>query len=125
MTKWLISLASTSILGTLTFAAASHPIPAFNDLSTHQAIICANCKRVVLPTQKPLLFKPTGDLTLNSTTTNSNKEPRPSPHNFLTRSECRGSSRRQEKQDYSILDFRFWITEEACKVGNFYQDYYS
>ncbi len=94
MTKCLIRLASTSILGTLTFAAASHSILAFNDLSTNQAIICANCKRVVLPNQKPLIFKPTGDLTLNSTTTSSNKEPRPSPHNFLTRSECRGSSRR-------------------------------
>lgn len=125
MTKCLIRLASTSILGILTFAAASHSIPAFNDLSTNQAIICANCKRVVLPTQKSINFRRAGDLTLNQTTTSSNKEPRPSPHNFLTRSECRGSSRRQEKQDYSILDFRFWITEEACKVGNFYQDYYS
>jgi len=115
MTKCLLRLASTSILGTLTFATASHAIPAFNDLSTNQAIICANCKRVLLPNQKPLNFKSAGDLTLNQTTTISNKEPRPSPHNFLTRSECRGSSRRQEKQDYSILDFRFWITEEACK----------
>jgi|GEM_PF-6328448 len=57
MTKCLLRLASTSILGTLTFATA-----------------------------------------------------------------CRGSSRRQEKQDYSILDFRFWITEEACNVGKLYQD---
>jgi hypothetical protein len=122
MTKCLLRLASTSILGTLTFATASHAIPAFNDLSTNQAIICANSKRVVLPNQKLLIFKPTGDLTLNPTTTSSNKEPRPSPHNFLTRSECRGSSRRQEKQDYSILDFRFWITEEACNVGKLYQD---
>jgi len=115
MTKCLLRLASTSILGTLTFATASHAIPAFNDLSTNQAIICANCKRVLLPNQKPLNFKSAGDLTLNQITTSSNKEPRPYPHNFLTRSECRGSSRRQEKQDYSILDFRFWITEEACK----------
>ncbi|MEQ9234546.1 hypothetical protein [Coleofasciculus sp. E2-BRE-01] len=122
MTKCLLRLASTSILATLTFAAASHAIPAFNDLSTNQATICANCKWVVLPNQKLLIFKPTGDLTLNSTTASSNKEPRPSPHNFLTRSECRGSSRRQEKQDYSILDFRFWITEEACNVGKLYQD---
>ena len=115
MTKCLIRLASTSLLGTLTFATASHAIPAFIDLSINQAIICANCKQVLLPNQKPLNFKPTGDLTLNQTTTSSNKEPRPSPHNFLTRSECRGSSRRQKKQNYSILDFRFWITEETCK----------
>jgi hypothetical protein len=115
MIKCLLYLASTSILGTLTFATASHAIPAFNDLLTNQESICANCKQVLLANQKPLNFQPTGDLTLNQTTTNSNKEPRPSPHNFLTRSECRGSSRRQKKQNYSILDFRFWITEEACK----------
>lgn len=78
----------------LIFATASHAIPAFKDLSTNQAIICANCKSVLFPNQKRLKFKPVGDLTLNQTTTSSNKEPRPSPHNFLTRSECRGSSRR-------------------------------
>jgi len=122
MTKYLIRLASTSILGTLSFATASHAIPVFNNLSTNKAIICANCQRVLLPNQKPLIFKPTGYLTLNQTTTSNNKEPRPSPHNLLTRSECRGSSRRQEKQDYSILYFRFWITEEACNVGKLYQD---
>ena len=94
MTKYLIRLASTSILGTLSFATASHAIPVFNNLSTNKAIICANCQRVLLPNQKPLIFKPTGYLTLNQTTTSNNKEPRPSPHNLLTRSECRGSSRR-------------------------------
>ena len=73
MTKCLLRLASTSILGTLTFATASHAIPAFNDLSTNQAIIYANSKRMLLQNQKPLIFKSTGYLTLNPTTTSSNK----------------------------------------------------
>ncbi|MEQ8753521.1 MAG: hypothetical protein RID09_08380 [Coleofasciculus sp. G1-WW12-02] len=122
MTKCLLRLTGISILGTLTVATASHATPVFNDLSTKQAIIRSNLKHGILPNLKTLNIKLAGDLTLNQKTTSSNKEPRPSSPNFMTRSECRGSSRREEKQDYSMLDFRFWITEAPCNEGKIDQD---
>lgn len=122
MTKCLLRLTGISILGTLTITTASHATPVFNDSLTNQTIIRSNLKQGILPNPKTLNLKLAGDLTLNQKTTSKNKEPRPSSPNFLTRSECRGSSRRQKKQDYSILDFRFWISEEPCNEGKIDQD---
>jgi len=122
MTKCLLRLASISLFGILTFAQPSQASPAFNDLSTNREIIRNNFNWVFLPNQKRLNFKSVGDLTLNQKTTKNKKEPPPSPRNYPTVSECRGSSRRQAKPDYPMLDFRFWISDEPCHKSKMVQD---
>jgi hypothetical protein len=122
MTKCSLFLAGISIVCTLAITTASHAIPAFNGLSTNPATSSIAFQQVLLPNQKQLKFKSAGDVALTQKTTNSNKNPKPSPSNFLTPSECRGSSRRQAKSDYPMLDFRFWISDEPCHKSKIDQD---